>query len=938
MNVTVGYLIYAVIVSALGTSGGSAKQLDDVGEFFEKKIRPILSENCYACHNPVVLEAGLDLTTVEGFRKNAIISPANLEHSRLLQVIGYEDRIKMPPSGRLRSEEIDALRTWVLSGAQWSGFESAGQRLLEDNDDTPSNKHFTEEESSYWAFLPLRQDSPPKVNENWSTSEIDRFLVQKINKHGLEPALPAGKLTLLRRVTYDLTGLPPTIEEISDFLKDDSPSAYKRVVERLLSSPRYGERWGRHWLDLARYADSTGNDEDHRYPHGWRYRDYVISAFNEDLPYNQFVHEQIAGDLLPPVEGQVINRRGIIATGLLSLGPKALAQQDKKKMLYDVYDEQLDVVSKTFLGLTVTCARCHDHKFDPIPTRDYYSMVGIFARTRSFKDSTTHVAKLLERPLVSDEVYEVYRLAQNRILHKKADIEHAIDLELATRNERLLPSMDSYMVAAERVYGSNEQVAEVAVALGLDLTLLEKWVEYLTPRDILRPHLADWHGASGEQRIIQAIGYRDRNLTRVKNWNDSIRKRWELVQALRPEMEEAPFARPEVLEGTDRFFYDVHFHKDGPMSVSEKGEGQEFSSKTLTVLRSLRSEFDELEANLPVQPPMASAVAEGELIAQHVFVRGDHRNSGELAPLGFLSVLDVKDVNLSSDGSGRLELAEWITEVVQPLTARVMVNRVWQWHFGQGLVRTASNFGTMGELPSHPRLLDYLAQRFIEDGWSVKTLHRRILHSSAYRMSTDVSAKSVEVDPENRLLSHFNRRRLDVEEIRDGLLVIDASIDFTMGGTLDGGTGTDLENSNGRLSLDPSTVRRRTVYLPLRRANLPGLLNLFDFGDAVNSMPKRINTTVPSQALFMMNSEFVSNSAINLARKVLRETHLDAQRRVERIYLSILSRMPTRDELGSASAYLSRLENRFRGPGAELNAWQSLCKILISSNEFIYLD
>ena len=372
-----------------GVSPAMAQATDPV-EFFEKQIRPVLAENCHVCHNPETNTAELDLTTAQGFQTGGqsgpLVSPENLERSRILEVIRYEGQVKMPPTGKLGAPQIAALTDWVKRGAHWPGTE---ERVLRPS--LPS-RTFTEEEREFWAFQPVREPQLPRVkDESWIASPIDRFVLAKLEASGLEPAPPADKLTLLRRATFDLTGLPPTESEIVDFLTDDSRSAFEKVVDRLLASPRYGERWARHWFDVARYADSSGNDEDHRYPYAWRYRDYVIEAFNSDMPYDRFIREQLAGDLLPAhVEGE-INRQGIIATGFLALGQKAVAQQDKTKMLYDVYDEQLDLTSRALLGLSVTCARCHDHKFDPIRTRDYYSLISIFASTKNFIDPQSHV-------------------------------------------------------------------------------------------------------------------------------------------------------------------------------------------------------------------------------------------------------------------------------------------------------------------------------------------------------------------------------------------------------------------------------------------------------------------------------------------------------------------------------------------------------------------
>ena len=444
--------------------------------------------------------ADIDLTSAEGFHEGATTGPLLASRGagrhRLLDAIGYEERIKMPPDGRLSPEELETLRTWVAAGAPYPSSPDAVADASEAEDREASG--YTDEHRAHWAFQPVRDREPPAIDDPWIRTPVDRFVLAKLREKGLEPAPPANEAALLRRVTYGLTGLPPTEAEVRSFLADDSPGAFEAVVERLLASPRYGERWARNWLDVARYADSTGNDEDHRYPYAWRYRDYVIESFNEDLPYDRFVQEQLAGDLLPSPDGDVPNRRGIVATGFLALGPKALAQQDKTRMLYDVYDEQLDVVSKGFLGLTVSCARCHDHKFDPIPTRDYYSMVGIFARTRSFADSTTHVAKLLYRPLVPEDTYERYRLHENRVAHQKASIEQAVDGAVAERNRQLVPRIDAYLLAARRVYEGGEDARAVARDAELDHDLLSAWVDYLTPRDIRRPHLAEWHDAAPE--------------------------------------------------------------------------------------------------------------------------------------------------------------------------------------------------------------------------------------------------------------------------------------------------------------------------------------------------------------------------------------------------------------------------------------------------------
>ena len=370
-------------------------------EFFESKIRPLLVRNCHRCHDSEERAGGLDLTSAQGFSEGAatgpIVSPGDPSSSRLIEVLSYEGRLKMPPDRRLPPTLLADVRTWIERGAPWPGADLDAVPLAT----RKQNQPFTAEEKAFWFYQPIADPEPPEVDdESWVRTDIDRFILAALERDGLTPAPRATATTLLRRATFDLTGLPPEVETIDELGADASPSAFDEEVDRLLESRRYGERYGRHWLDVARYADSTGNDEDHRYPWAYRYRDYVIRAFNDDLSYDQFVREQIAGDLLPPPAGEEINRHGIVATGFLALGPKAIAQQDKQRMLYDVWDEQVDVTSRAFMGLTIACARCHDHKFDPIPTGDYYSLVGMFASTRSFEEPSTHVSQLLFVPLV----------------------------------------------------------------------------------------------------------------------------------------------------------------------------------------------------------------------------------------------------------------------------------------------------------------------------------------------------------------------------------------------------------------------------------------------------------------------------------------------------------------------------------------------------------
>jgi hypothetical protein len=799
---------------------------------------------------------------------------------------------------------------------------------------------FSEEEKKYWAFQPVKRVAAPAVKDaGWARGEVDRFVLAKLEEKGLRPAPEADKASLLRRAFYDLTGLPPSPGEVRAFLRDESPDAYEKVVDRLLSSPRYGERWGRHWLDVARYADSTGNDEDHRYPYAWRYRDYVIEAFNANLPYDEFLREQIAGDLMPARDGSGVNRRGIVATGFLALGAKAIAQQDKLKMQYDVWDEQVDVVSKSVLGMTLACARCHDHKFDPLLTRDYYSWVGIFASTRNFADPEAHVSKLLYTPLVPAGEYAKWKEHQERVSRNKLAIEDVIDQEKERYNGELAPKLAAYMLAAREVYEKKREAKAVAEERGLEERLLRKWAEYLNPEGKIRPYLDAWDDAP-EARWAEVAGeYQKRYAARLAEWNGEMAKWRERVRKMLAEMNMPPPERPKFEAAKDPFFDEVYMQRTGPFAVNAQDEERIFSAAAKAKLAGLREAGKKLEAEAPPEPDMACAVQEGEPVEQRILIRGDYGSLGEPVKKGYPAILGEgdkgPDFEVPAGQSGRMQLAEWLASKSNPLTARVMVNRIWQKHFGEGIVRTPDNFGVTGERPTHPELLDYLAAKFMDSGWDIKAMHREMMLSSAYRMSSVPGAEALEKDPENRLFSRFPRRRMDIEEIRDGLLAIGGTLDLTMGGTLQKGFGTDGENSADRLSINPETQKRRTVYLPLRRANLPALLNLFDFGDATTASGKRASTNVAPQALFLMNSQFLTERSAEVAGELMK---LPEAERVEEAYLRVLNRMPRAGETDAARTYVAKFRERFPGGKADVKAWQSLSRVLMASNDFIYVD
>lgn len=923
-------------------SAHSFTQSNDQAEFFEKKIRPLLTANCAKCHNPNAKVAELDLTTAEGFAKGGesgeLINKEKPEESRLLKVIGYDDKLKMPPTGKMKDADIAAVAEWVKAGALWP---TAKPVVAETKSAPKSTREFTDEEKKFWAYQPLANPVVPKVkNSAWVKSPIDAFILAKLEEKNLQPAPAADKLTLLRRATFDLTGLPPTETEIKDFLADASPKAFEKVVDRLLASPRYGEKWGRHWLDVARYADSTGNDEDHRYPFAWKYRDYVIESFNSDLPYNQFVREQLAGDLLPSKDGSEVNRRGIIATGFLALGAKAVAQQDKTKMLYDVYDEQVDVTSKAFLGMTLACARCHNHKFDAVLTKDYYSMINIFASTRSFSNPDSHVSALLEKPLVPKAEWEKYQAARKELQAKQqqtqSKLEEIVDAVREPAAKQFAPRIAEFMLAANKVYSGGAKAEDVAAQNNLPIEVLNRWVKFLKPADLTPQHLLEWNNAKPDKLAEVAQTYQQQFQTRLNEWLAEMAK-WRSEEKKGPTDKKSASSKPAFEAGDDRFFHGAYFAGEGPFGVSVKDKTR-FTAEQNQRIAELQKEIETLKKSAPAEPDLACAIEDGEPVAQKVFVRGDYNNHGEEAPKAFPAILTAFDTKPNFTGSGRLQLADWLTQPNHPLTSRVMANRIWQWHFGDGIVRTPDNFGKMGDKPSHPELLDFLSREFVKNGWSIKAMHRLIMLSSTYQIASINPNLADNADVDNRLLTRFNRRRLSVEELRDGLLAIDGSIDLTVGGTLQKGRGTDGENNQGRLSLNPEKLKRRTVYIQLRRANLPTLLNLFDFGDATSVTGKRLLTNVSTQALFWLNSEFLTDRSMTVAKALLAETSLNDSTRVQSLYRRVLNRQAEKSEIESALKYVSAFKQKTSGENAEAKAWQSLTRVLMASNDFLYVD
>ena len=752
-------------------------------EFFETKIRPVLVEHCYSCHSAEadVLQASLLLDRRDGLLAGGDSGPAVVpgkpDESVLIAALKY-DGYEMPPEGRLPEEVIADFEHWVAIGMPDPRTEAA--ELPRAGIDLEAGRQF-------WSFQPVKSHAPPIVKQvDMPLSDIDNFLLAKLEAAGIAPAADADRAAWLRRVSFDLIGLPPTVAEIEVFLADKTPDAHARVVDHLLASPHFGERWGRRWLDVARFAESSGGGRSIVFKDAWRYRDYVIDAVNRDKPFDRFIIEQLAGDLLPhatPVE----ERDHLVATAYLLLGAHNYEEQDKRVLEMDVADEQLDALGRGLLGMTISCARCHDHKFDPIPTADYYALAGILRSTHVLIHE--NVSKWTTRPLPMEPV-------------------------------------DSVALAAyEKSLAENE--AKLVVARASQ-----------KPKDA--------------KRVV-------------------------------------------ILE------------------------------KRIAGLKK-------------VGPPQSTcmAVEDAKTIEDcRICIRGSVHHRGEIAPRGVLQVAATStSPKMPADASGRLELAQWIASSANPLTARVHVNRVWHCLFGCGLVRTVDNFGTTGELPSHPELLDYLAHRFVNDGWSTKRLIRDLVLSRAYRQSTVFSAEAAAIDPENRLLWRMNRRRLDAESLRDAMLSASGQLDLTIGGpniqddsVLAAATSTN-PTEYGYVFADT----RRSVYTPAFRNRMHELFEVFDFADQNRAVLQRNVTTVAPQALIMLNSPFVMDQARAAAARLLaNEPTMSDENRISRLFLELLTRTPTPGETQISLASINSAKDK-------PEAWQQLIQALFATVDFRYLD
>jgi len=885
-------------------------------EFFERRVRPVLANRCGSCHGAVQQMGGLRVDSraalLKGGSHGPALTPGDPEQSRLLQAVRHAGALKMPPAGKIPDAEIADLTRWVQMGAPW---ETANSKFRISNS---GNSKFENRHSKLpWSFQPVRMPAVSVVRG--AASPVDAFVGAKLAARGLKLSRLADRRTLIRRATFDLIGLPPTPAEVDAFLEDRSPDAWAKVIDRLLASPHYGERWGRYWLDVARYADTKGYVffQDGRFPWAYTYRDYVIRAFNEDLPYDRFIVEQLAADRLPLGE----DRRPLTALGFLTLGGRFMNNQQ------DILDDRIDVTTRGLLGLTVSCARCHDHKFDPVSAKDYYSLYGVFA------SSVEPEVPPLFLPVPQTEGYAAFERELKVREQKLAEFVRAKQAEVA-RGARTRAG--EYLLAAHAVRDQPAMDDFMLIADGGDLNpkMLHRWQGYLQrTRRSQHPVLALWHAlsdlpekefeAKAPAVLARLAGEksppRRLNLLVAKAFTEKPPKSIaEAAQRYGELLAGVADAAQALADPAREELRQVLYGADSPAvlppdAVNDLALLPDRASQAK--LQELRGAVEKWRATGPEAPPRAMALEDAPEPAEpYVFVRGNPNNRGESVPRQFLSALSGPQRKPFREGSGRLELARAIADPKNPLTARVLVNRVWLHHFGAGLVATPSDFGMRSEPPTHPELLDWLAATFVQDGWSIKKLHRRIMLSQTYQQASDPRPELARLDPENRLLGRMNRRRLDFEALRDSLLAVAGTLDRTPGGP----------------SVDLMGSSRRTVYGFLDRLNLPGLLRTFDFPSPDATSPQRDLTTVPQQALFMMNHPFVGGAAQKLLQRPEIAAEADPARRVTLLYRLAYGRVPDAEERALAAEYL--------GATPAPAAWERYVQALLEANEFVFVD
>jgi mono/diheme cytochrome c family protein len=940
-----------------GANQGAREQVTDTA-FFEKEVLPILKTNCFKCHGDGKTKGGLSLASREGLVKGGDTGPAisldRPEESLLLKAINHAGDLEMPPppAAKLPRKDIDTLTRWVQAGVPGlpGTAAAAGKKAA-----------ITDKDRQYWAYKSAnRRDVPAVQNKTWVTNPVDAFILAALESKGLTPAAPADRRVLARRLYYDLIGLPPTPEEIDAFVNDKAPQAYERLVDKLLDSPHYGEKWARHWLDLVRYGETNGYEFDQPKPFIWRYRDWVIDAFNHDMPYDQFVREQIAGDLLGPVTAE-----SAIATGYYRLGQWDSGAADRVQQKYDVLDSIVSTTGQVFLGMSMGCARCHDHKADPILQRDYYRLLAFFHNigdpgaktTKRFAASAAarDQDKLLKEKQqgeieLSRRIYQLEQRFAVGLAAKKgikiSDLPASDLMELTYRFYRdtweRLPEFDSLLPETEGPIASNFFTlapASRAEAIGLvfegKLKVLQEgeYTFYLESTDGARLWI------DGKTVLDRPNKGRQSGEVKVRLRAELLAVRLEYFNTYDKPHLQVEWSGPGVPRrllsaevGKDKTDLAALIRNHGAEVLGEK-ETQLYLKWTAELAQSRQAKPGEIGIQV-------SCVVESGSAPTFLLARGNPKVKGEQVEPGFPEVL--LQAQQAAVTAGRPALAKWLTDPKNPLPARVMVNRLWQHHFGRGIVPTPNDFGKLGEPPTHPELLDWLASEFVAGGWKMKPMHRLLMTSSAYRMSSKADPKALRVDPANTLLWRFNTRRLTAEEVRDSILAMSGRLNLKMAGpsvyppipreVLAG----QARPGTGWKPSPPQEAARRSVYVHVKRSLLVPILAQFDQADTDASCPVRFTTTVSTQALGLLNDDFSNAEAKVFAQRLAKEVPDGLQAQVARAIRLTTGRVPGAQELSKDVAFVRDLQQQ--NNLGELEALRFYCLLVLNTNEFLYLD
>ncbi|WP_167546741.1 DUF1553 domain-containing protein [Stieleria maiorica] len=952
------------IAVAASPSHANEPESSEQEKFFENSVRPLLVQHCVECHGPDDQSGELRLDRQVHFQRGGgsgpVVVAGDPDASRLIRAIGYQDNaLQMPPDSKLPDEAIDVLSQWVREGAYWPAETTPSPEPSAVM--TPAEQ-IEDQRQSHWAYQPITAKEPPSLDElskrvpadqfaSWggtAMTQIDRFVLARMAEADVPPNPRADRRTLIHRAYYTLLGLPPTYEQVQAFVQDDAPDAFAKLVDRLLESPHYGERWARHWLDIARYGDTKGylpGNQETRYPYAFTYRDYVIDAFNDDKPFDQFIVEQLAADQLG-VDGE--DRTALAAMGFLTVGRRFMNRQ------HDIIDDQIDVVTRGFLGMSVACARCHDHKYDAIPTADYYSLYGVFASSEE-----PGTLPLLGEPKPSPE-YDAFLKAK---AEKQKEVDDWVEERRQAIENELRTRVADYLVyiAKSLPQYSDGKVPPQGKRGALRLPAARRWQQYLVnPAESPHPvwsllrqlaalppeEFAEKSGAIYDQAATDADAAAEnetadaipqRLLDALKQAQpqslpeaaqvfgdvlEAVHAQWSEARKADETLERLPNAEDEALRM-------VLWTADAPTSLDTAQAVAHLDQAERGRHNQLINGVNGVSVTHPGAPPRGMVLVDkAKAVEPVIFRRGVPGNRGDRVPRRFLQVLSHVDGGQPfQNGSGRLELARAIADVDNPLTPRVIVNRVWQHQFGDGLVRTASDFGIRGELPTHPELLDHLAAKFVADGWSIKQLQRQIMLSATWQQSSRTRAEAMEQDPENRLLWHMPRRRMDFEPFRDRLLFASGRLDDSVG---------------GRSVMIHQDATRRALYAYIDREDLPGLLASFDLPSPDASQAKRAKTTVPQQALFLMNSGFVIEQAKALAARSGSDVDDEARPRIVRLYRFALARDPENAEIEAALDFVTQRPGSqqpdSQQPDSTLDPWVQLSQVLLLSNEFAFVD